>query len=124
MLSQTQVVKIKNAIESMYEDTFNLVEYQKVVGANHVTSFQEVTVQSNIPCRLSFSSANSASKQEANNSVAQTIELFTAKTVDIKEGSKIVVTHDGGTYYFKRSGIPSVYKTHQEVMLEDFKGWS
>lgn len=66
MLSQAQVVKVKKAIESMYEDTFNLIEYQEVTKANGSTGEQEVTVLENVPCRLSYSNSQSATSGEAN----------------------------------------------------------
>ena len=45
-------------------------------------------------------------------------------TVHIKGGSKIVVTQNGRTQIFSSSGEAAVYPTHQEIILELFKGWA
>jgi hypothetical protein len=50
-------------------------------------------------------------------SVTKVTKIFVAPDIPIKEGSKLVVTQDGVTNTYERSGMPSVYPTHQEVTV-------
>lgn len=109
----------RKAIESQYEHTCNIKELQSLKDPiSKVTKKQEVTILENQPCRLSYSSVKSANKSESNATVQQTIKLFIAPEIEIKEGSRIIVIHEGITDEFKHSGIPAVYFSHQEVVLE------
>ena len=56
------------------------------------------------PCRLSFS--------------------IISKTAEIPAGSKIVVTQEGRTTAYARSGEPAVYSCHQEIPLVPFKEYA
>lgn len=125
MLSKTQMVKARKAIETMYDGTCNIIEYQKIKKANMSTGFQNVTVLENEPCRLSFKTIGST-VQTGNiaSAVTQVITLFISPDVVIKPGSKIVVTQNNKTTEYKHSGESAVYGTHQEIILELFKGWA
>ncbi|WP_317076981.1 hypothetical protein, partial [Clostridium neonatale] len=83
-----------------------------------VTSKKDTIVLENQPCRLSYSSVKSTNQSEVNATVQQTIKLFIAPEIEIKEGSKIIITHDGRTTEFKHSGKPAIYSSHQEIVLE------
>ena len=80
----------------------------------------EVLKASAQPCRLSFSSVSSTSTQDSAPVIQQTVKLFISKTVDIPAGSKIVVTQEGKTAAYQRSGEPATYSTHQEIVLVPF----
>ena len=54
----------------------------------------------------------------------QTIKLYIYPDINIKNGSKIIVTQNGKKQEYKNSGEPARYETHQEIMLELFKGWA
>ena len=56
--------------------------------------------------------------------VAQSVVLYIDPSVDIPEGSKIIVTQNGMTRDYERSGKSAVYSCHQEVPLELFKEWA
>ena len=112
-------------IESTYEDKCTVTEIQH--SKNPVTFLQEekeVCTVENQPCRLSFS--NISSVGDGDYAVtAQTVKLFIAPEIEIKAGSKItIVQKDGSTHHYKRSGVAGVWSTHQEIMLELFKGWA
>ena len=83
-----------------------------------------MVVIENQPCRLSFKTAPSTSDNGAVAETAQTVKLFLAPELQVKEGSKITVTQNGVTTDYKRSGAPAAYPTHQEIQLELFKGWA
>lgn len=121
MLSKNQVVKVRMALEKGYTGTFTVTEHQKVIKPNHTTGFTDVDVIVDQPCRLSFSS-NPSTKDGDVSEVNQTVKLFFAPEIMVKEGSKITVTQNGVSTTYKQSGTPAVYDTHIEINLELFKG--
>lgn len=123
MLSQNAVVKVRRALEKGYIGTFTVTEHQKVIKPNHTTGFSDVDVLMDQPCRLSFSSSPSAKDGDVAE-IGQTVKLFFAPEIVVKEGSKITVTQNGITTAYKQSGVPAHYPTHQEIILELFKGWA
>lgn len=107
-----------------YDGLCTIVERQKYTRPNKSTGFREVAVIENQPCRLSFKTTPSTSDNGAVAETAQTVKLFLAPELQVKEGSKITVTQNGVTTDYKRSGAPATYPTHQEIQLELFKGWA
>lgn len=127
MLQKIKMVKkARKAVESLYEGTCNVIEHQKVKQKNGATTFEDITVLKNQPCRLSFKAINSINQNENNLSseITQVTILFINPDIKIKPGSKIVVTQNDVTKEYKQSGEPAIYATHQEIILELFKRWS
>lgn len=123
-ISQARL-QARKAIEFLYEHSCTVIEYVKVKDpVTKQTGMKEMPVLENKPCKLSFSSTKSTQQTESANQVTQVIKLFVAPEVEIKEGSKLIITHNGKVSEYKNSGVPSVYPTHQEIVLELFKGWS
>ena len=119
------VKKARKAIESMYEGTCTITEQQKVQKDNKSTGFQDVIVQEDIPCRLSFKTINNTNPNEnAASALVQVTEVFLAPEIVVKPGSKLTITQNGVTTDYKSSGIPATYSTHQEIVVEIFKGWA
>lgn len=116
---------VRAAIESTYEDKCTVTEIQhKRNPVTFLEEEQEVCTVEEQPCRLSFSSISAVSDGDYAKT-AQSVKLFIAPELDIKAGSKItIVQKNGSTHSYKRSGVPAVYSTHQEIMLELFKGWA
>lgn len=109
----------RKAIEMFYEHTCNIKEYKPVKDPiSKQTKKQEVIVLENQSCRLSYESVKQANQTEANATVQQIIKLFIAPEIEIKEGSKIFIKHEGRTTEFKHSGKPAIYSSHQEIILE------
>ena len=123
MLSKNAVVKVRKALEKGYIGTFTVTEHKKITKPNHTTGFSDVDVLVDQPCRLSFSSSPSVRDGDVPE-ISQTVKLFFAPEVTVKEGSKITVTQNGVTTEYKQSGVPAVYQTHKEIILELFKGWA
>jgi hypothetical protein len=123
VLPKNAVVKVRKALEMGYVGTFTVTEHQKVMKPNHTTGFSDVDVIVNQPCKLSFSSSPSATNGDVAE-INQTVKLFFAPEIKVKEGSKITVTQNGVTTAYKQSGTPAHYPTHQEILLELFKGWA
>lgn len=115
----------RRAQESMYDGLCAITEYCAVRDENtKLTSHREVIVAEDVPCRLSYKTVTAASQTEAGASVSQTVKLFLAPEVPVKDGSKVTVIQNGITSDYSSSGPPAVYATHQEVMLTLFKGWA
>ncbi len=125
MLSKTQLVKARKAIESLYDGKCSIIEYRKVKKANKTTGFEEVVVLEGQPCRLSFgSTANTTPTDNGVSSVTQTVKVFLAPEIEVKPGSKLTISQNGVMTDYKNSGKAAIYSTHQEIDLEIFKGWA
>lgn len=116
----------RKAQESQYRDTCTVSEYRDITDEkSKLTRKEEVIVLENLACRLSFESLSAAVQTDTGAAVAQSVKLFLAPEAKIKAGCKITVTMSGGeTGEYALSGIPAVYPTHQEILLEPFKGWA
>lgn len=124
MLSKNQMVKARKAIESMYDGTCTITEYQEYTKENKSTGHHEVVVLEGQPCRLSFSSSPTVGSTDTASRVAQTVKLFIAPEVVIKAGSKITVEQNGVSTSYKASGESAMYQNHQEINLELFERWA
>ena len=124
MLSKNQVVKARKAIESMYDGTCTVTEYQEYIKDNKSTGHHEVVILEGQPCRLSFSSSPNTNQTESAAQLVQTIKVFLAPDVRVQAGSKLTITQNGVTTEYKSSGEAALYQTQQEIMLELFKGWA
>lgn len=121
----TATKQARKAIESTYDSTCTVIEYkQEKDPVTKKMGSKEVTVYKDKPCKLSYSSINKSNQTEVANVVTQIIKVFIAPELDIKPGSKLVITSKGRTVEYKNSGVPAVYDTHQEIILELFRGWA
>lgn len=118
-------LKAKRALMLLYEDTCTIYANVPVLDeVTGITEYQETALHENVPCRISFGGTAAVVADEAAPEVQQTITLFLAPEVDVPAGCKIGVTREGNTVNYSRSGIPSVYKTHQEIKLELFEDYA
>lgn len=125
MLSKVKMVKARKALESLYDGKCIITEYQKVKKPNKSTGFQEVVVHEDIACRLSFETSKQAMPTDNGASgIVQTVKVFLAPEIVVNSGSKLTITQNDVTTEYKSSGKPAIYPTHQEIVLELFKGWS
>ena len=125
MLSKTKMVKARKAIESLYDGKCTITEHQKIKKENKSTGFQDVVVLECEPCRLSFKTINNTNRTDtAASAVVQITKVFLAPEIRVKPGSKLAITQNGVTTEYKSSGEPAFYSTHQEIVLELFKGWA
>ncbi|MGN7402741.1 hypothetical protein ACTHO0_23070 [Cytobacillus praedii] len=116
---------VRTAIESLYKGLCTIKEWQDVKDpVTHITSKQEVDVLVNQPCRLSYKTLASTEQTNSPALVAQSIKLFISPDIVVNPGSKIIVTQNGRTTEYARSGKPAVYTNHQEIILELFKGYA
>lgn len=129
MLSENQMVKAekaaRKAVESTYIGVCDVVEYGNTTDKKTKITYQgEVTVLEKQPCKLSFEKIQAAVQTEFGAAVSQSVKLFIAPEIEIKSGSKIVVTQNGITTAYKSSSEAAIYPSHQEIMLELWKGWA
>ena len=121
---------LKAAVESLYSGTCTVTATTPTFDeSTKQTTNTETTLFTDQPCRLSFISATPSDKLASLSHnlihsdtprahfVDQQIKLFIDPALDIPPGSKISVTQNGLTQYFKSSGAPAVYSSHQEIEL-------
>ena len=124
MILDKTMSAMRKAIESMYEDTCDVIEHQKVKDpVTKKTGFSDVPVLLAQPCRISYKTIP-ATGDGNTASVTQEIKLFISPDVEIKAGSKIEVTHKGKTTPYSRSSKSAEYETHQEITLVLFDRWA
>ena len=88
------------------------------------TKQDEVKIIEKEPCLVSYKTISAVNTADEAAKIPQTVKLFISKNIDVPAGSKIVVTQQGRTESYQRSGKPAVYSTHQEIMLELFRRWA
>lgn len=115
----------RKAIEATYFGTLAVMEKKKAKDEkSKLTKAEPVVVLENQPCKLSFETLKAAGEPAPAAAITQAVKLFVSPDVQIKPGSKITVTQDGATADYTYSGVPAVYPTHQEIMLELFERWA
>ena len=115
----------RKAIEATYFGTLTVTEMKKEKDAKtKLTKTEPVVVLENQPCKLSFETLKSAVQTDSAATVTPVTKLFVSPDVSIRAGSKITVTQDNVTTDYTRSGVPAVYPTHQEIVLELFKEYA
>ena len=120
MLSQNQVVKVRKALETMYDSVCTVVIQEEYEKANGSTGHRLVTILEDAPCHLEYSSISSATQNDAVATVAQEIRLFIGPDEEIPVGSRITVD----SVDYTQSGMVAKYATHQEIVLELMERWS
>lgn len=115
----------RKAQEALYTGRMTVYEHKKMTDEKtHLTTFKDVPVIENRPCKLSFESKQAAADTTAATAISQTIKLFISPDITINPGSRIAVTQNGVTKDYTYSGVPAVYVTHQEIILQLFERWA
>ena len=111
-------------IEKLYLDTATVIEYREVEDEiTHISNFQEVIVHENIPCKLSFNRFPQSGEGVAS-SLSFLATILISPDLTINEGSKFVIEKNGKTYELSNSGVPRMGINHQEIQVNEFKGWA
>lgn len=124
------VQNAQNNARKAQEDLFytavcDIIAYQNVTVPDTMRTIQaEVAVAQQLSCRFSFESSRASAQTETAAAVSQGGKLFLPPDILVQPGSKIVVTQNGRTTAYAASGEAAVYPTHQEIMLELFRGWA
>lgn len=115
----------RKAVEATYDGACRIYGMKPVKDpVTKVTRQEEVLVQDGIACHLSYSSTTPAAGSDTVTAVAQAIKLFLAPELTIPPGCRIEVTQQGGTESYAQSGKAAVYPSHQEILLELWKGYA
>ena len=110
---------VRAAIESLYAGRCDIISQQEVFDpVTKQTGFKDVTVVSQQPCRLSFKSITAVQEGSGAAKVTQVIKVFMAPEIEVRAGSRLVITQNGKTAEYKASGEPALYSGHQEIILE------
>lgn len=115
---------MRQHLESTYMDSVSVFEQREITRPNGSTGFEQIKVIDNEPCRLSFSSVNSANQGDGVATVVTVVRLFISPDIYIQPGSRLVVTHQGRENEYGLSGEPAIYGTHQEFVLQSFGGYT
>lgn len=116
---------IREVVESMYEGKCTVSEMTGVKDPiTGIVKQTETVVLTDQPCRLSYKGSEVTSIDNGVGVQAQLITLFISPDISIKPGSKVAVTQNNQTVDYKRSGLPSVYGSHQEITLTIFDRYS
>lgn len=114
-----RLYQLRREIEALYTDTCTVTEtasYQREDGS---AGFRDTTVYRDLPCRLSFDQIKRAYPTDSVSHTMQTVRLFCPPDKKIRPGSRIEVKRQGEkSLFFKNSGLPAVYATHLELILE------
>lgn len=116
------VSRARKAIEMLYRDKCTIVEYQPIKDPiTKRTNNKEVVVLENQPCKLSYKNITSTEQGKVAR-IVQTIKLFISPDIEVKAGSKLIITNQNNvTKGYVRSGESTIYPNHQEIILELFK---
>ena len=115
----------RKAIESTYVGVCTIMERRDVRDEETkiTRKNEEVAVVEDQPCRLSFEKLHAVVQTETVAKQTQGTKLFIAPEIAVRPGSKIIVQQNGVTTQYIASGMPAVYFSHAEIMLELSKGW-
>lgn len=123
-IRQAQIMH-RAAIEATYDGSCSIyIREPKRDPETGVTSLEEVCKIENQVCHISFSSSGAAEGTDTITKVSQVIKLFLAPEIVIVPGSKIEVAQHGRTETYGQSGKAAVYFSHQEILLELWKGYA
>lgn len=123
-IRQAQIMH-RAAIEATYDGFCSVyIREPKRDPETGVTSLEEVCKIENQACHLSFSSSGTTEGTDTITKVMQVIKLFLIPEIVIAPGSKIEVTQHGWTEVYGQSGKAAVYSSHQEILLELWKGYA
>ena len=110
---------VRAALESLYKGRCDIISQQEVFDpVTKQTSFESVTVVANQPCRLSFKTITAVKQDTGAARLTQIIKVFISPDIEVKAGSRLVITQNGKTAEYKASGEPALYGNHQEIILE------
>lgn len=116
----------RKAIESTYAGRCSIYERRDLRDEKTkiTRKKEEVLVVENQPCKLSFEKLNAVVQTDTAAKQTQGAKLFIEPEIKVKPGSKIVVEQNSVTTEYSASGVPAVYLSHAEIMLELFGGWA
>lgn len=123
MLSENKMELIRRSIERSYTDSCSITGKKKSF-INSVTKFSDVKLADCEPCRISFKTIGANTQTDTSANQVQAVKLFLRPDIVVPPGSRITVKRGSRTMSYKSSGLPAVYETHQEVLLENAEDYA
>lgn len=110
------------AVETLYFDKATIIEYQHVFDPEDgSTGVREVVLCEDQPCKISHEESRYNYDNAASDGAVLASKLFITPDIEIKSGSKIIVTRNGVVTVYKNSSEPARYMNHQEIKIELWK---
>ena len=117
----------RKALERMWRDRCTIIRKVKATDPKtKLTDFSETPLVENQPCKLSFETLT-VTNGEHTAAKPQTVKLFLSPDIVIPAGCKIVVRRFNDLereFTFSHSGESGVFTNHQEIYLDNWKGWA
>ena len=109
---------VRSAIETLYLDKATIIEYREVFNPDDCsTGIEEFVLCENQPCKVSYESTKEARDGSPVDGLYLIAKLFISNDIEIKAGSKIIVTRNGEDTVYRNSGEPARYYNHQEIKI-------
>lgn len=110
--------RARKHIERLYESTCTVYEYTQAYDSiRHCNTSSKAIYAEGVPCHIAYNSKPAAAQSDTVANVSQGITLYLAPDIVINEGSVIVINTYDNVVWYKASGTPAIYHTHQEVSL-------
>lgn len=108
------------ALKQMWKDTCTIVVKNQEVfdKESKTTSYEDMVLVENEPCKLSFQTLQTATKDGVKAKLEQKTKLFLSNAIEVPAGSSVLVTRGNRTFSFSSSGLPAIFTNHQEIILE------
>lgn len=104
-------------IESEYRGKATINGFVNEENSKGITKQKEKELYTEVPCLLSFENSPISISNGKYSEVEQRAIIFLSSKYMIPVNATIIVKQDGRTYKFKKTGIPEVYESHQEIVL-------
>lgn len=115
----------RKALELLWKGVCTVKEWRAVKDPiTHITRHEEVILYEDMKCKLSHEKLTAASNAGGPATIAKNVKLSLGNEYAIPAGSKIIVTQNGVTTEYTRSGEPGIFMDHQEIPLELFRSYA
>ena len=115
----------RKALETIWHGACDVVGWGEVTDPiSHITKPGEIILYRGLMCKLSHKNISATSQTGAGAIIVQQIKLSLGNEYIVPPGCKIIVTQNGKTAEYIRSGEPAVFMDHQEIVLDIFRGWA
>lgn len=115
----------RKALEKLWRGSCDVIGWGEVTDPNtYITTPGEIILHQGLKCKLSHEKLTAASSTGGPAIITKQVKLSLGNEYDIPAGCKIIVTQDGRTTEYTRSGEPGIFIDHQEIPLDLFKEWA
>lgn len=105
-------------LESTYTSLANVYVIKNNEENGIILGDREELLYEDVKCGVSFKRGNTVTIQDTNAKNRIELKLFMNKKYNIPLNSIIEIRHQNRAYKGRNSGIPSLYDTHQEIVVE------